>query len=215
VRVGVLRTLFGAAPEDAEVAAVVQRALGYLAGTGAEVADVDLPGLADLVQGTSVIAAEFKFDLLDYFARRPGAPVTSLADILKGGSYHPAVEDVLARAEAAGARADAGYLRTLERRATLRETVTAAMARLRVDALAYPTVRRKPARIGEAQAGSNCQLSASTGLPAISMPAGFTDDGLPVGVELLGGAFAEPQLLRIAWAYEQAVHPRRAPRSTP
>ncbi len=47
------------------------------------------------------------------------------------------------------------------------------------------------------------------------MPAGFTDDGVPVGVELLGAAWSEPRLLAMAFAYEQAVHPRRAPSSTP
>jgi hypothetical protein len=86
----------------------------------------------------------------------------------------------------------------------------------KLDVLAYPTLRRKAARIGEPQRGAeNCQLSASTGLPAISMPAGFTDDGVPVGVELLGAAWSEPRLLSMAFAYEQTVHPRQAPSSTP
>jgi Asp-tRNA(Asn)/Glu-tRNA(Gln) amidotransferase A subunit family amidase len=93
--------------------------------------------------------------------------------------------------------------------------VLAAMAERGVTALAYPTLRRKPATIGQPQAGSNCQLSATTGLPAISIPAGFTDDGLPVGLELLGGAFSEPTLLKIAFAYEREVQPRRPPRTTP
>jgi amidase len=90
------------------------------------------------------------------------------------------------------------------------------MREQKLDALAYPTLRRKAAIIGEPQRGAeNCQLSPSTGLPAISMPAGFTDDGVPVGLELLGAAWSEPQLLAMAFAYEQATHPRRAPAATP
>ena len=85
----------------------------------------------------------------------------------------------------------------------------------RLDALAYPTLRRKPAIIGEAQIGTTCQLSAATGLPAISMPAGFSLDGLPIGIELLGGAFTEATLLKYAYASEQATRPRRPPFSTP
>ena len=50
----------------------------------------------------------------------------------------------------------------------------------KLDVLVYPTLRRKPTLIGEAQIGTTCQLSASTGFPAISMPAGFTVDGLPM-----------------------------------
>jgi hypothetical protein len=58
-------------------------------------------------------------------------------------------------------------------------------------------------------------VSATSGLPAISVPAGFTDDGLPVGMDLLGRAYAEPRLLALAYAHEQLAHPRRAPLSTP
>ena len=47
------------------------------------------------------------------------------------------------------------------------------------------------------------------------MPAGFTGDGVPVGVELLGGAFDDAKLVSYAYAYEQATHRRRAPARTP
>ena len=101
------------------------------------------------------------------------------------------------------------------KRRALRAVVLAALEEQRIDALAYPTMRRKPVLIGDTQAGSNCQLSATTGLPAISMPAGFTVDGLPIGLELLGGAFTEATLLKYAYGWEQATKPRRAPFSTP
>ena len=66
------------------------------------------------------------------------------------------------------------------------------------------TIRRKANVIGEMQMGTNCQLSANSGLPAITVPGGFTADGLPVGVELLGRAWSEPELIKFAHAYEQA-----------
>jgi amidase len=68
--------------------------------------------------------------------------------------------------------------------------------------------------IGEMQIGTNCQLSANSGLPAITVPGGFTADGLPVGVELLGRAWSEPELIKFAYAYEQATRHRRPPDST-
>ena len=46
----------------------------------------------------------------------------------------------------------------------------------------------------------------------MSMPAGFTADGLPVGLELLGGAFSEPLLLRVAYAYERVRAPSASAR---
>ena len=54
-----------------------------------------------------------------------------------------------------------------------------------------------------------------TGLPALSVPAGFTQDGLPIGLELLGRPLADADLLALAYDYEQAVRPRRAPSTTP
>ena len=54
-----------------------------------------------------------------------------------------------------------------------------------------------------------------TGLPALSLPAGFTADGLPIGVELLGLALSDANLVALAYDYEQSVHPRRAPSTTP
>lgn len=101
------------------------------------------------------------------------------------------------------------------KRRAARAAVLATLEEQRLDVLAYPTLRRKPASIGDAQIGSNCQLSATTGLPAITIPGGFTADGLPIGLELLGAAWTEPALLKYAYAWEQHVKPRRAPFSTP
>ena len=86
------------------------------------------------------------------------------------------------------------------------------MAENDLDAFAYPTIRRKAALLGEPQEGSNCQLAAKSGLPAISMPAGFTDDGLPVGLELMSRPWTEQALLAMAYAFEQATRHRRPPR---
>jgi amidase len=101
------------------------------------------------------------------------------------------------------------------KRNILREAILQAMVDNRVEALAHPTIRRKANVIGEMQMGSNCQLSANSGFPAIVVPGGFTPDGLPVGFELLGRAWSEPQLIRFAYAYEQATRHRHPPASTP
>jgi hypothetical protein len=49
----------------------------------------------------------------------------------------------------------------------------------------------------------------------MAVPVGFTRDGLPAGMELLGAAFAEPTLLKIGYGWEQAARPRHAPYTTP
>ncbi|MFA5909541.1 MAG: amidase family protein [Vicinamibacterales bacterium] len=214
-RIGVLRGLFGNAPEDDEVGNLVRKALDAMKAQGAEVVDVTVPGLDDLLRDSSVIADEFKFDLAAYLAKQPNAPVKSLGEIIERGLHHDQLDATFRLRNAPEKKESEHYRQALVKRRALRAAVLASLEEQRIDALAYPTLRRKPTLIGEAQGGTNCQLSATTGLPAISMPAGFTTDGLPVGVELLGGAFTEATLLKFAYGWEQSTKPRRAPFSTP
>jgi len=103
------------------------------------------------------------------------------------------------------------YLEALLDRQRLRQSVLALMARERLDALIYPSIRRVAAPLGEPQPGSNCALAANTGLPAVSLPAGFTAAGLPVGIELLGVPWSEARLLSFGYAYEQVARQRVPP----
>ena len=214
-RIGVLRALWGNAPEDEEVATIVRKALDGFKAQGAEVVDVSVPGLDDLLRESSVIGDEFKFDLAAYLAKIPNAPVKSLGEILDRGLNHAELDATFRLRNQPDKRETEHYRQAMIKRRALRAAVLATLEELRIDALAYPTLRRKPALIGEAQGGTNCQLSATTGLPAIAMPAGFSTDGLPIALELLGGAWEEAKLLKYAYASEQATKPRRPPFSTP
>ena len=63
--------------------------------------------------------------------------------------------------------------------------------------------------------GIRRRLAPLLAFPAITVPAGFTPEGLPVGLEFLGRQFAEGTLLRLAYAFEQATHHRKPPSTTP
>jgi Asp-tRNA(Asn)/Glu-tRNA(Gln) amidotransferase A subunit family amidase len=91
-RIGIVRGLFGTAPEDQEVSTVVQKAIDALKKAGADTLDVTIPGLDDLLRDSSMINAEFKFDLADYLAKSDHPPVKSLGEILDRGLYHTALE---------------------------------------------------------------------------------------------------------------------------
>jgi Asp-tRNA(Asn)/Glu-tRNA(Gln) amidotransferase A subunit family amidase len=218
-RIGLLTALLGTDPEDGEVAAVVRSAVNEMKGQGADVIEVTIPGLADLLtdraNGFLVLRQDFKFDLNAYLAAHLSAPVRTLEDVLASGKFHPAIDTNLRNSQAVESRDTQEYFAHIVKRNTLREAILKAMADNRVEAFAYPTIRRKANVIGEMQMGSNCQQSANSGLPAIAIPGGFTADGLPVGLELLGRAWSEPQLIKFAYAYEQATRHRRPPSSTP
>jgi Asp-tRNA(Asn)/Glu-tRNA(Gln) amidotransferase A subunit family amidase len=214
-RIGVLEELLLVDPEDMEVVAVLSGATAELVGLGAEVVRVQMPDIDELLgtrlDGFFVLAHDFRTDINAYLAQHPGAPVESLEDILASGRYHPVLDSPLRMSLATDMASEGDYQAELQHRQVIRQSILALMASQDLDVLAYPTIRRKPAVIGAIQEGANCQLSANSGLPAISVPAGFTSDGLPVGLELLARPWQEGLLLAMAYAYEQGAPHRRPP----
>jgi Asp-tRNA(Asn)/Glu-tRNA(Gln) amidotransferase A subunit family amidase len=214
-RLGVLTAHFGNEADDAEGTRVVRAAIDKMKARGAEFVDVTIPDLDAVIGGAGVIDFELKPDLMDFLASVPSAPVKSLAEILDRGLVHTQLEGALRRRETNGTRTSDAYKTALSKRITARDLVVSFLDSNRLDAIVYPTVRRKAALINEPQRGANCQLSAVTGLPALSMPAGFTPDGLPIGVELLGRPLSDAKLVAMAYDYEQSVKPPRPPSTTP
>ena len=214
-RLGELTAYFGDTPEDGESGRVVRQAIEQMKEAGAEIVEIEIPGLDSLVRGSSVITYEFKWDFIDYLAATPGAPVSSIQDILDRGLHHTDLESRYRRRNEVATRNSEEYRAALAKHAVVRDAVVAVLEEHQLDALIYPTLRRKPARIDDPQRGSACQLSASSGLPALSMPVGFTADSLPAGAELLGLPFSDARLLALGYAFEQATNHRRAPHTTP
>ena len=214
-RLGVLIPLVGNSPEDQAVMRVIRAAALEMQRQGAIVVEVEMPDLSQLLEGASLIDREFKFDLNEYLSHTPAAPTKTLGEILDRGLYHAALEQGFRSSNAFESMDTEEYRSTFAKRQQIRDVTIKAMDEHQVVALIYPTLRRTAAIIGDPQRGSNCTLSATSGLPAITVPAGFADDGMPVGVELLSRPFTEPQLLKLAYAFEQATHHRRPPASTP
>ena len=109
----------------------------------------------------------------------------------------------------------ADYLTAQRARAVLNEKIRANFSR--VDVFATPTIARPPDAFATMDPNEqNMRPSFTnpfnlTGLPAISVPCGFTAGDLPVGLQIVAPAFDEAACLRAAYAYEQATewHERR------
>ena len=214
-RLGLLTTLVAQESEDQTVADVIASAVIDLERLGATVVEVDIDGLSDLLDTYVVLSHEFKFDLEAYLGAIPDSPVSSLTQILADQLHHPSVRERLEQSNAVESLDTDEYLEALSRREVLRLAVFTAMDEFEIDALIYPTLRQQAARIGERQGGDNCRLSAQSGLPAITVPAGFTSDDMPVGLEMLSRRFTEPKLIEFAYSFEQGTKHRRPPSSTP
>lgn len=213
-RIGVLVPLFGKDPEDLRAGSVVRTAIRAMEQQGATAIEVDFPDFPTETD-VSVIRFEFKFDLNAYLQRTPKAPVRSLSEILEKGAFLKALEQGFRRSNEIATLDTPEYQMIVERQTQLRARLLSLLDEHQLTALVYPTLRRTAAKIGEPQTGGNCAASAATGLPAITVPAGFADDGMPVGVEFLGRPFAETDLLGLAFAFERTTHHRRLPPLTP
>ena len=216
-RIGVLTQLFGSEPEDEEVSLVVSRALEEMAAEGADLVKVEIAGLDSLLAASNLLSQEVKFYLGEYLRTTQGACVDSVEELLASGLHTAEFQQFLEGANSLpdDYLASDDYRNRLAARGKLAGAVTRMMDENRLECLAYPVVRRIAPELGGRQMGHNAGLAAQSGFPAIAVPAGFTPAGFPVGVELLGRAFAEPTLLGLAYAFEQATGHRLPPSMTP
>jgi Asp-tRNA(Asn)/Glu-tRNA(Gln) amidotransferase A subunit family amidase len=222
-RIGVLHQAYDRPSADPEVMTLFQRALEDMRAQGAQIVDpVAVDSLTELLHIANAPCNPFKYDLNRYLsALGDQVPVHSLEEIIKSRQFHPSIELRLENAEAVTETPEqsAGCRGQQEFRARLREAVLQLMDSNKLDALVYPTWSNVPRLIGDLNtpAGDNNQLFApSTGFPAITVPMGFTRNGtLPAGVQFFGRAWSEPELIKLAYSYEQATMHRHPPSTTP
>lgn len=219
-RIGVLRDLFRMGKDVAPGNALIEEQIAFMRERQVLIIDGLSTGM-DLVSLFPVLRVndfELRFALDAYFRRRgPSSPVKSLGELIASGKY---LQTLTSRFDFAmkvrSLDADAEYLARLDNQQMVRQTLIDLMDRYRVQALVYPVKSLPAPLIGTADRGARDNpISAVTGLPAIVLPVGLNQDGLPFGLELLGRPFSEGQLIRAAHAYERASRRRIAPRLTP
>ena len=212
-RIGVFAPYFR--DTDAEIADTVRAAIAAMQAQGATIINLPVTEFDTLIANTRAIDMETKFDMMNYLRGVPNAPVQSVREILERGLFDRELETRFRTLDTMTSWDSDAHRLTLARQGLLRARLEHLMDSLSLDALAYPTMRQKPTLAGEPQLGSTCNMSAQSGLPAISIPAGFMAEGLPVGIELMGRAFTDVRLVAIAYAFEQSGPRRRAPSTTP
>jgi amidase len=221
-RIGVARKYFGF--NDA-VDALMERALGAMKQQGATIVDpADIETLGNFDKSELLVFLyELKADLNAYLARLgPSAPVHTLKDIIDFNDSNRQKEmpyfgqDLFLKAEAKGPLTENAYIDALEKNHRLARTegIDATMEKYKLDAIVAPT--GGPAWLtdlvnGDHFAGGSSNAAAVAGYPNINVTAGFIS-GLPVGISFFGRAWSEPTLIRLAFAFEQTVKARQAPR---
>lgn len=211
------------AGEYRKVLPVVETALDALRALGAVVVDsLSTPTVSERSVGNNFETEEATDR---YLAEHPNAPVTSLKEILLSGTVTPWRARSM-MGYVGKTRDDDDYLALMLYREALRTAVLKLMADHELDALVYATFDAAPTPIADDVLtnprpvdgyglGDNRGLSPTLGYPALTVPAGFTSDALPVGLEFLGRPFSEGALFGFGYAFEQATGHRRLPSTTP
>ncbi len=224
VRIGVAREYEGVGSPHTD--AVFEDALSALHGAGAILVDVSFPHLSEINSGGSeftVLLNDFKHDLNAYLSTRTGVPITSLADAIAFNNAHAAQEMPFFAQELfdlaqtfSGDLSDPAYLAALARDKVIggSEGIDAILATNNVQAIVAPTdTPAWPTDLINADhfVFGSSSAAAIVGYPIIVVPMGFSF-GLPLGLSIMGTAFSEPTLIKIASGFEHASQARRAPK---
>ncbi len=204
---------------DPEVKAATDAAVAQLESLGAEVKEISLPHTEYAIATYYIIATAeasanlARFEGVRYGARVDGANPEEMNRKTRGAGFGEEVKRriILGTYVLSSGYYDAYYLRAQKVRTLIRQDFLNAFKE--VDLIASPTTPTPAFKIGE-KSGDPLQMYLSdiftiscnlAGLCGISVPCGFSSGGLPIGLQLMGKPFGEPDLLRAAHAYEQST----------
>ena len=220
LKVGVIRECFDAEGLDAEVKASTQAAAAQLEALGAELVEVSCPRFTDGIATYYVIApSEASANLARYDGVKYGFRAEDAESLAAMTARRPAEgfgagvrRRILIGTYALSAGyVDAYYRKAQQVRTLIRRDFDAAFQS--VDVLLTPTAPTTAFRSGAHADDPLAMYLADlltipvnlAGLPAISVPCGFSQAGLPIGVQLIGNVLEEARLLQVAYEYEQAA----------
>jgi indoleacetamide hydrolase len=211
---------------DAEVEAILADALARLAAAGVVLVEGDMADVAalDAAAGFPVALYEFVTDLDRYLAgHATGLDFAGVAAQVKS----PAVKKVVDALLGADAVPEAVYREALiKHRPALQDAYSRYFAERGIAAMVFPTTPLAAAKVGEddtvllngkavptlATYIRNLGPGSAAGIPGLSLPAGMTSAGLPIGIAIDGPQGADQQLLTICLAIESALPRLPAPR---
>lgn len=221
-KIGILREAFP--EEDEQLLSVTDDAIKLIEEAGAEFVDpIIISNLKEKLSSSGLYDVQTKHDVNAFLSSIDIEGARSIEQIVADGKYHKLV-DIL-EGIALGVDIPEKHNEYFERRFAqyrLREEIMETLANEGIDAILYPTARIPPPLKREVKEKKwkglgfpvNSFLASHSGCPAVAIPAGFTKEGLPIGIELLGAPFSEQKLLNLALSFQKVAGPRKPPSIT-
>jgi amidase len=216
-RIGVFRLYTETPTMDKEVLTLFNKAIEDIKMAGSKIVDpFTIPDFGLLTKG--IWCDMFRHDLNNYLnSLGDQAPIKNLLEVYNKGLFATPNKMRIFHALEVPPQEEPACkdIYTEPKNVTFREAVLKAMTDQNVDFIIYPTWSNPPRKLADfkSPAGDNSQLiPPHTGMPAVSVPMGFTYGDLPAGLQIVGKLFEEPDLIRVAYAYEQLTHHRRPPK---
>ncbi len=221
VRIGLIRECFNQNGLDAQVKRTVLTAAEKLQSLGAELVEVSCPRFSDGIATYYVIAPSeasanlARYDGVKYGYRAEGADaLAAMTARSRAEGFGSEVQRriLIGTYALSAGYMDAYYKKAQQVRTLIRQDFDAAFQT--VDVLLTPTSPTTAFQVGAHADDPLAMYLADlltipanlAGLPAISLPCGFDDDGLPIGVQLITNVLEESRLLQVAFHYEQAAN---------
>ena len=177
---------------------MVEDALARLAGAGAELVDVEIPGQMDYVGFTSLYFTRSRQDMNAFFAAHPETGIGGVDEVRANGTYDPHLDLFEGIADGPeDPRTDPQYLDRVLTREDFVRAVQAQFVELGLDAMVFPDVQLAAPTHEDVLGGrwtcltypTNTVIASQLHFPAATVPAGFTEDRLPVGLEIMTSSF--------------------------
>jgi len=225
VRLGVLRESIGLNTEpDSEdfkkVSAVFDKAVAELRGAGAKIVDpIAIPEIKALLAKRSGRPGDTDESFKNYFGRSANPPFKTPEEVIAAPEFAKVVkrsQDRFKRKPEA-----TKHYESLKAQDQLMTNFLKVMADHNLDAIVHKAVEHQPTLIKDwiappfvDQKGAPHLNTFLVYVPTIVVPAGFTSDNLPAGLCFIGRPYDDGNLIKFAYAYEQATHHRKPPAST-
>ncbi len=226
-RIGIVRELVDPRETDPQIVELFELAIDELRNAGAKIVDpFDFPEFRKHLSADTY-CPRFRYDMKQYLeSLGDEAPISDVKEAYDSGRFAPYTKPMFDfYMEYPGDRApemwDPPCPTFLEHpgRREYHDALLAAMDANDVDAIVYPSWTSPPAsltRAREEYRGDNSQLVApDTGMPAVTVPMGYTGGGLPAGLQFVARRFQDGLLIQYAYAYEQSTQHRRPPSGFP